>query len=873
MKALEKDRNRRYETANGFAMDVQRYLADEAVQACPPSAGYRLRKFARRNKRALAVAGLILFFILLLGGGAGWVLRDRSARLATTERETETALAEATQLAGQKKWPEALAWVQRAEGVLAQGAGSEALRRRVQDLRRDLEMVAKLEEIRLQATKVEDNHFDFESRRPAYAQVFREYGIDVNALDAEEAAKRIRARSIPIELAAALDDWASTPGKMGNDNERHHLSAVARLADPDPWRNRLRDATQQKNRKALEALAASDEANRLSPQNVELLAFALRTAKATEQRQTLLHQAQQRHPDDFWINTNLGVCLFAETKPARPKEAVRFLTAAVALRPRSPGTHYNLGLAFKKSRSHDEAVVAFREALRLKPDYVHAHINLGDSLKVLGQVDEAIAEYREAIRLKADDALYAEAHYGLGNALCYQKKWDEAIDEYREAIRLKADDAGAHYDLGNALYVKGRLDDAIAEYREAIRLKSDFAEAHVNLGRPLHDKGQIDDAIAEYREAIRLKKELPEAHYGLGFLLDRKGQRDAAATEYREAIRLKADYAEPHVNLGSFLMSKGQLDAAIAEHREAIRINKDLPEAHVELGVALVQKGQMEDAISEFREAIRLKKDDAVAHCNLGNALRDRGQMDAAIAEFREAVRLKANYADAFCNLGHALRLQGEFPKALEALRRGHEIGSKDPRWPYPSGQWVRQCEREVELDSKLPGFLARETTPASPDEQIALATLCAFKRLNHAAVRFFEEAFAAQPKLAEDLDAGPRYTAACAAALAGCGQGKDIDQLDSKERARLRCQSLDWLRADLEAWGRLLDKAPDKARSAARVTSTLQHWLVDPDFAGARGPVALAKLPQAERQPWQQLWGDVAARLARAQGMKMQEK
>src|SRR5258705_4480590 len=50
MKALEKDRGRRYETANGFAMDVQRYLADEPVQACPPSAAYRLRKLARRNR-------------------------------------------------------------------------------------------------------------------------------------------------------------------------------------------------------------------------------------------------------------------------------------------------------------------------------------------------------------------------------------------------------------------------------------------------------------------------------------------------------------------------------------------------------------------------------------------------------------------------------------------------------------------------------------------------------------------------------------------------------------------------------------------------------------------------------------------------------
>src|SRR5438876_7696161 len=65
MKTLEKDRNRRYETAKDFAADVQRYLNDEPVQACPPSVWYRFRKFARRNKSGLAVAGLILFFLIL----------------------------------------------------------------------------------------------------------------------------------------------------------------------------------------------------------------------------------------------------------------------------------------------------------------------------------------------------------------------------------------------------------------------------------------------------------------------------------------------------------------------------------------------------------------------------------------------------------------------------------------------------------------------------------------------------------------------------------------------------------------------------------------------------------------------------------------
>ena len=63
MKALEKDRNRRYESANGFAMDVQRYLADEAVLAGPPSARYRLRKFVRRHRREVTAA---LAFMLLL---------------------------------------------------------------------------------------------------------------------------------------------------------------------------------------------------------------------------------------------------------------------------------------------------------------------------------------------------------------------------------------------------------------------------------------------------------------------------------------------------------------------------------------------------------------------------------------------------------------------------------------------------------------------------------------------------------------------------------------------------------------------------------------------------------------------------------------
>ena len=77
MQALEKDR--RYETANDFAMDVQRYLADEAVLAYPPSAGYRLRKFARRNRARLAAAAVLVLALMLAIGAIGWAVRNRES--------------------------------------------------------------------------------------------------------------------------------------------------------------------------------------------------------------------------------------------------------------------------------------------------------------------------------------------------------------------------------------------------------------------------------------------------------------------------------------------------------------------------------------------------------------------------------------------------------------------------------------------------------------------------------------------------------------------------------------------------------------------------------------------------------------------------
>jgi hypothetical protein len=140
-------------------------------------------------------------------------------------------------------------------------------------------------------------------------------------------------------------------------------------------------------------------------------------------------------------------------------------------------------------------------------------------------------------------------------------------------------------------------------------------------------------------------------------------------------------------------------------------------------------------------------------------------------------------------------------------------------------------------------------------------------KRFGRALIRLQTALTDAEPPTAHQLSAGRRYNAACAAAMAGSGQGKDADQLDARERAKLRKQAFDRLRGDMAALRNLLET--DKSGATTFVLQRTQQCLRDVDFAGVRGAEALAKLPEPERGDWQRLWDDVADLRQRAQPIK----
>jgi Flp pilus assembly protein TadD len=353
-----------------------------------------------------------------------------------------------------------------------------------------------------------------------------------------------------------------------------------------------------------------------------------------------------------------------------------------------------------------------------------------------------------------------------------------------------------------------------------------------------------------------------------------KGDAGGAITAYRAALRLNENDPETHRNLGAALSDKGQLDKAIAEYRAAILLNKDYFVAHHNLGAALRSQGHLDEAIVEYRAAVRLKKDFPEARYNLGSALRAKNLLDEAIVEYRAAIHFKKDFPEAHLGLGLALASKGQFRQAVEELRCGDELGSRNPRWPdHASVQaQLREVEQMARLDERLATVLGGKGQPQDAAERLAFAHLCQqpYRKQNATAARFFTEAFADRPALADDLAAANRYNAACSAALAGCGQGQEADRLSDQERASLRTQARDWLRADLRAWQDLLEKGPAQKRPA--IVQQLAHWLEDPDFNGVRGAAALAKLPEVEREPWRALWADVATTLAREKG-RPQEK
>jgi serine/threonine-protein kinase len=589
-----------------------------------------------------------------------------------------------------------------------------------------------------------------------------------------------------------------------------------------------------------EAVTALRTAARTFPHSAEVhnaLGTALGQTGANAEAAEAYRAAVRLRPNDLTGLFGLGLTL---SLTGDPEGAVAALRRAVRLSPNAAVYRAAIGYELNRQGAPHEALAAFQEAVRLDPRSASAHNGMGIVLDKLGRRPAAVAAYRKAIELKPGMAVY---HWNLGVTLTGMGAHGEAVAAFRESIRLAPANPEYRQGLGRALENAGQTVPALLAYGEAIALRPADPGGWNVLGNALWRKDALYPAAIAYGEAIRRKPDEAPYHDHLGNTYRQMGRYDDAAAEHREAFRLKPDEPKYVGNLGTDLRMKGATDEALAAYREALRLKPDYAWANNEIGLAQSRAGRLDEAVAAFRQALLFLPKDAVIHDNLGQVYFRRRRLDEAAAAFRKAVELDPHFAAAYGRLGAALRNAGHFAEAADAFRRANELNG---RGATPAPEAVR-CERLAALERKLDAIAAGSARPADAAEQVEFALLCYYKGRYPAAARHFPAAAAARPALARDYEF--LFPAACAAARAAA------EAADDAERARLRRQALDWLRASLAVLFRPDGGAP---RAAARQEAA--DWGFHPALAGLRDPAALANLPAAERAEWARFWDDVAA-------------
>jgi serine/threonine-protein kinase len=502
-------------------------------------------------------------------GAGGWLI----GRQIRTARAVRADLREADRWQQQSALPEAGAALARAKSRLGEG-GPFWLYPVVESARRDHQFLVRLETIRLNRwTLVEGHHnhtallrFNKARADRDYAVTFRDHGLGEPPSDPQGVAARVRASKWAAHIVAALDDWAV----CALDPARQDwLLEVARRADPDPWRDRVRDPAFCRDGKALAQLA---RAAPLPDEPVPLLlALGERLSATGDDGVGFLGRVQEHYPDEFWVNFALALALHAAGRRpgGDPAPALASYGRALKIRPdalavqndvalvlidnnwlgdnerpgRGPGAvtvlhqlvrsapHFapgfnNLGVAWKYKGEWQQAGLAFQDALWNDPGLAPAHLNLGEVRAGSGDLIEAIPDYRRALQIDPDNA---RAHHLLGVALVATARGDEANEFYPEGVQSLAQARGqamtegvAHYwqahdsDPGwtparNPLHIppqgKARLQEAIGHFREAVRLEPLFARAHGALGQALLAQREFTEAEAETRRGLDLLAE------------------------------------------------------------------------------------------------------------------------------------------------------------------------------------------------------------------------------------------------------------------------------------------------------------------------------------------------------------------------------
>jgi serine/threonine-protein kinase len=566
---LRSEPRTRPRNANVIAKKLGAYLAlaDERARAAQleaAKASARAQAERKARRLTLLLAASLVLAITLGGGGWWWVEKNRTERLALTDRAVEAALTELAVFQARGALVESVATAKRAVDLAKAGGASQELVERaakalseIQVVEREARMSRLLEEIRTKG------HFISDSPRTdaAYAAAFRDFGIDVDTLDAAEAASRIHASGIAQRLTLHLLSWktnkldADPPDRPGLDR----LDAILKLCT----------VVTPESRSERVARAASVDVEGEDPEWIDQLGVLLYNAGDIETARQLYVRAVRARPSSFGLNLGAARCSL-DVVPAKLADARAYAQAAIALQPEASGVWNLLEFALRDLEDLDGAEHAARAALELDPNEPIFRSNLGEILRRMKRFDEALIEQRRAVELERTPSGEAQSRNMLGALFDDMEDTAGAESQWRRAIEIDPQCAEAWGNLGGLLWRNGNSEAAFEALGEAIRLKPEMSPPHHGYAHLLSERGRRAEALehlARWKE-LDPTVEACELEETLGSL-----ERGLAAVQRGEQVS-----AEEKTILAKAVSKEGRTGLALRLASEALAQAPSLPE-------------------------------------------------------------------------------------------------------------------------------------------------------------------------------------------------------------------------------------------------------------------------------------------------------
>jgi eukaryotic-like serine/threonine-protein kinase len=610
MKALEKDRTRRYESANGIARDIERHLLGDPVEAGPPSALYRLRKLARKHRAGLITAAVVL--LCLIGGIAG-------TTLGLFEAKRQTSIAE-----GER---------QKAQDRLI----------KIEKINRQLDESARLEgkanvDLKEANTQVQ-RRFDLAMEA---IKTFHT-GVTEDVLLTNDNLKPVRDRL----LKSAAEFYERLKGQLSGQSDRKSRQAlgqayyeIAELAG----KIGAQDAAIASHRQALAVFRGliedSDVDGNAKPKVGQtlldlgyLLAETGRTDEARkcyQEARMFLESLSRDYPavDDFRrelanSHNQMGILL---SEIGMPEEALACHMTAKAIRQKLADAKPDVNL--------------------FQSDLAASHNNIANLLGNTGKPFEALESFKaaRAIQQRLADSnptvtqarsALAGSHNNIARLLSEIGKPREAIDSYNAARAILAGLTRAnpsitefqrrlaisHDGIGSMLSQTGKAAEARESFDAAAKIwkglatanpgvtqfQSDLARTYTNAGNRLHTVGDSVEALAAFRSAQAILQTLADSN--------------PTVTEFQNGL------ASIHNNIGLILRVIGKPEAALASLKAALAIRQNLADAN--------------PSVTGFHSQL------SQTHSSIGNLVRQFGRPKEAIVSLEAARAIQQRLADA----------------------------------------------------------------------------------------------------------------------------------------------------------------------------------------------------------------------------------